>query len=92
MQSWLGRGSKPDSIRVSFEIEESKIIHTWYSPNADSAWLRSKWHKFSEGIFGESLSMNDALEGREYKKPQQIFYRKNRGSKYHDVIAVIYSE
>ena len=90
MRRWPGRDGKPDTLKVDFFTAE-KSISAWYAPDSDSAWIRSKWHKFSQGVFGSDIkTIEDALYAVR-KAPEKIAYRKKKGSKYLEIVAVEYN-
>lgn len=94
IQRWPGKNGKADTLRVDYYLKGGKTIPQWFSPEAHSAWLRSKWHQFCDGVWGEKVPDIDAAIDlmNDMKTPSQIAYRKKKGSKYFEVIGVEYSK
>lgn len=85
MKQWPGKNGKQDTMRVDF-FTEKKSVSIWLNPLTDSAWMRSKWHKFCEAAFGRKVeSIQEALT-MEHKQPLEIGYRKKKGTQYLELV------
>lgn len=94
MQRWVSRNGKPDSLRVNFTTESGKTISSFYNPDSNSHWLREKFYQFSMGVFKDIAPDIDSVLDmiQDAKTPKQIAYRKNKGTKFYDVISIEYAE
>jgi DNA repair protein RadD len=92
MQRWPGKGDKPDTLRVMYEIDESPhALYQWLAPESHSSWMRSKWHEWCISRFGRDLiGIDEAIENftLQGKCPARILYRKKQNSKFFDIIAI----
>lgn len=88
-----GKDGKPDTLRVDVFIDEKPgEVSTWYSPNATSHFLMSKWARFSRDTWGEILTLDQALERRTLaRSPTQLAFRKKEGTKFFEVVSFDYT-
>lgn len=87
-QRWPGKSGKADTLRVRFQFDQPpRELSLWLAPESSSAWMRSRWHKFCESRWGRQLEGIDEALARwtEAVMPDKIYYRKNRGSKFHEI-------
>jgi len=91
VQRWPGKNDKPDTLRVRYEIDESpREISQWFAPETSSAWAQSKWLQFSMDLWGERLpDVQAAIDNfSDARTPTEIVYRKNKGSRFFDIVGV----
>lgn len=82
-QRWPGKDGRPDTVRVTYYIDESpRDLPVWFRPNS------SKGRKFCLTAFGLSIDTIDELLNNwtSAKRPDTIVYRKKKGTRFFDVI------
>lgn len=84
-QRWPGRDGKPDTLRVTYYIDESPHdLPQWIGPK----W--TKWRSFCAAAWGRNMEdIDDALSNwTNARKPDTIVYQKKVKSKFFDVKAI----
>lgn len=82
------------TIKVDFAVEDKPyFVSKFYNPTSEKAWIRKQWHEFCEGAWGEDKTIDEALEQRDSaEKPSIIMFRRDKGSKYHNVVGMYWGE
>lgn len=94
--SWtMGRhtsmSDKPDTLRVSYEIDEAPHrVQQWIALESSNQWVKKKAEAFSWQVWGAIVqNVSSAVDLYEYAKlPARIAYRKKAGSQFFEVISI----
>lgn len=96
LRHWPGKDGKPDTIRVDY-LTDGVTVSEWVRPyhyTDKSRFFEYRWERMCRDFFETFMpTVQDILieiENRQPREPSSIVYRKNKATKFFDVISRVY--
>lgn len=90
---WLWRrhsnNGKPDTLRVTYFLEDGKELNEWYGVESLSSFARRRWLEFSNYCGVNANTIAEALATTP-KMPEKVQYKKRPKSKYFDIVNIVW--